>query len=151
LDDYSIERGKQILLKRRQIMSWCIRCGTSHIGSCPFDDNDLGLGAGLPSYLTQTYEPPTYEPPSYDFPTYEPPTYEPPSFDPPLMPPPTPVRDIGNNLIGMRDSMSNQIRPALGGPPLDVGPGGFVRDVVGNMVGTMGPCGTMGPPPSFGF
>jgi hypothetical protein len=64
-----------------------------------------------------------------------------------------PVRDIGNNLIGHRDPLSNQIRPANnminGGMPLQI-QGSFVRDIMGNMVGQIGPGNTISPPPSLG-
>lgn len=64
-----------------------------------------------------------------------------------LPPGPSPVRDLSGNMVGTRDPMQpNQIRPVGGGlPTLDVGPGGFVRDVRGKAVGHIGPGNTLRP------
>ena len=140
----------------------CVICNGYHlIGESCKKDDDLSILSFVPKYEPPklNLDPilPKYEPPSYDFPKYEPPklNLDPilPRYEPPLPPPPMQVRDIGNNLIGYKDSMSNQIQPANsminGGLPLKI-EGNFVRDTMGNLFGQMGPGNTMFPPPSFG-
>ena len=152
----------------------CYLCNSHHLlgESCQTDNSFNTLPRFDPvkynlDPIIPKYEPPAYDPPQlYNFdpviPKYEPLSYDPPNYnlDPiipkyelPLLPPPMPVRDIGNNMIGYRDSMSNDIKPINnminGGMPLHI-EGNFVRDTFGNLYGQMGPGNTMFPPPSFG-
>jgi hypothetical protein len=118
---------------------------------------------------------PAYEPPSYELPKpfipsfetqplidfnktrFEPvlPSYESstPKLDflsrfEPVIPPPTPVYNIHHDLIGWKPEFENHINLGIGGngTRLDIDPGGFVRDPIGNLVGQMGALNTIVPP-----
>ena len=67
--------------------------------------------------------------------------------EPLLPPPPSPVHNLQGGLVGYHDPMTNLIQPAsLSSMPLQVDPGGCVRDAMGDPVGQMTAAGVMGPP-----
>lgn len=107
---------------------WCSKCGMFHDGLCPnADDSRFDFSS-------------SYKPPE--------PLINP--VEPPTPPPPTLVKDIHGGTVGNYDRMANTITPMTpGSSPLDVGPGGYVRDVMGNVVGHLGPGDIMLPPPGL--
>jgi hypothetical protein len=122
----------------------CTRCGGYHMlwDNCP-KDNSLDLFQ--PKF---EFDPPK---PSLDFnlTQYNPPEPILPTYKPiePVIPPPDPIRDIGNNIIGYKPHLSNTIGSTPTSlPDRHIEPGGLVRDVMGNLVGQMGPGNIMSPP-----
>lgn len=107
----------------------CYNCGNCWCYGC--DDND---DYELPGYGSINHKKDYYN----DLPE-------------PVADPIDPVRDIGGTILGHRDRYLNSFKPLSDPMPMDIGPGGFIRDPLGNTIGEIGPGNTLLPPPRIGF